>query len=195
MPEREDAGYHQFPSFAAWDAWLADHAGESSGIWLRIGKKGKGTQLIGIDDAGDVAICHGWIDSRRRSLDEVSFLQRYSPRRAGSPWSLINALGAETLISAVRMRPEGMREIEAARGDGRWDTAYAPQRDIVVPPDLVKALDRYPLAREAFQGLGKTARYSIILPILKADNARARAALIEKAVTALYLRIGAHSLS
>lgn len=182
----------EFPDAAAWDSWLAARAVESGGVWLRIGKKGAGTPFIGIEDSGDVAICHGWIDSHRRSLDAVSFLQRYSPRRAGSPWSLVNARRAEALIAAGRMRPAGLREIEAARNDGRWEAAYAPQRDIVVPVDLAEEMDRDIRAALAFEALGKTARYALLLPILKAGSGKTRAARIEKAVAGLISRLSAH---
>jgi uncharacterized protein YdeI (YjbR/CyaY-like superfamily) len=185
MQEREDAGHLDFPDAAAWDAWLADHAETSGGVWLRIGKKGAGATLIGIQDSGDVAICHGWIDSRRRSLDGASFLQRYSPRRPGSPWSLVNVRRAEALIAAGRMRPGGLREIEAARADGRWEAAYAPQRDFAVPEDFAAALDRDARARRAFDGLRKTDRYAILLPILKAARTETRAARIEQAIAKL----------
>jgi uncharacterized protein YdeI (YjbR/CyaY-like superfamily) len=192
MPSPDAADILEFPDAAAWDSWLAARAGESGGVWLRIGKKGAGEPLIGIEDSGDVAICHGWIDSHRRSLDAVSFLQRYSPRRAGSPWSLVNARRAEALIAAGRMRPAGLREIEEARNDGRWDAAYAPQRDIVVPQDLAEAMDRDTRAASAFEALGKTARYALLLPILKAGSGKTRAARIEKAVSGLLSRISAH---
>lgn len=166
-----------FVDISAWEDWLTIHAQESRGVWLRIGKAHKNTGLIGIGDAGDAALCFGWIDSQRRSFDGVSFLQRYSPRRVGSPWSLVNARRAETLTVAGRMRPGGRREIDAARVDGRWDAAYEPQRDAAVPEDFAAALAENPAARQVFEPLGKTARYAMVLPILKASDAAVRKTL------------------
>ncbi len=128
-----------FPDAEAWSSWLHEHQGDHAEAWLRIAKKGSGLETISISDALDVALCHGWIDGQRRGNDEVSFLQRYCPRRATSSWSQVNVAKAEALIAAGRMRDGGFAEIEKAKADGRWDAAYEPQSTAEAPPDLVAA--------------------------------------------------------
>jgi uncharacterized protein YdeI (YjbR/CyaY-like superfamily) len=164
-----------------WDRWLGEHGTARAAVWLRIAKKGAAG--IGIADAGDIAICHGWIDGQRRSLNETHFLQRYSPRRPGSPWSLVNVRRVEALTAAGRMRPGGIAQVEAAQADGRWDAAYAPQRDATVPDDLSAALERNPRARTAFAALSRTDQYVLYLPLLKARTDRAR--IVDRIVATL----------
>ncbi|RKS73584.1 uncharacterized protein YdeI (YjbR/CyaY-like superfamily) [Actinomadura pelletieri DSM 43383] len=130
-------------------------------------------------------MCYGWIDSQRKSHDEHHFLQRYSPRRKGSPWSRVNVERAEALIAAGRMRPPGLAEIDAARADGRWDAAYARQRDATVPPDLAEALAAHPEAAARFDALDKTARYLLILPLLKARTPAGRRARLTRTINDL----------
>nr|WP_062332499.1 YdeI/OmpD-associated family protein [Herbidospora sakaeratensis] len=168
-----------FPDAAAWETWLsANHAGE--GVWLRIAKKGAPLESITIGQALDVALCYGWIDSQRKGHDEHSYLQRFSRRRRGSPWSRVNVRRVEALTEAGRMRPPGLAEVERARADGRWDAAYAAQSEFAVPADLEAALD--PATRAAFEGLDRTARYLLVLPLLKARTPEARAARLKKAL-------------
>jgi uncharacterized protein YdeI (YjbR/CyaY-like superfamily) len=168
-----------------WEAWLAAHAAGRAEVWLKIAKKGSGQASVTAAEADEVAICHGWIDSHRKSLDGTHFLQRFSPRRKGSPWSRINVDRAEALIAAGRMRPAGLAEIEAARADGRWDAAYASQRTATVPPDLVDALARDDAARGSFESLNRTDRYAVILRLLKARGPAARETRLRRAVDEL----------
>ena len=170
---------------AEWEAWLADHHDESSGIWLLIARKGTAQASVTIGEALDVALCYGWIDSQRRGHDESFYLQRYSPRRPRGPWSMLNVKRVEALIEAGRMRPPGLAEVAAAQADGRWAGAYQPQRDVEVPPDLAGALEQDPRAAAAFARLDKTRQYAIILPILKATTAEMRSARIRKAIDTL----------
>jgi len=174
-----------FEDAAAWDAWLAEHHDTEDDAWLKIAKKGAPVASLTIGEAGEVALCHGWIDSRREAHDEHFYLQRYSRRRKGSPWSRVNVERAEALIAAGRMRPAGLAEIEAARADGRWAGAYAAQRDAAVPPDLAAALAAEPRAAARFGELGKTDRYLLILPLLKARTPAARTARLDKAIATL----------
>jgi uncharacterized protein YdeI (YjbR/CyaY-like superfamily) len=170
---------------AAWDAWLAEHHDRSGGVWLRIAKKGSPRALISIGDALDVALCYGWIDSQRRASDAESYLQRYSPRRPASPWSRINVERVEALVRAGRMRKAGLAQVEAAKADGRWAIAYAPQREATVPPDLAAELHRNDRARTAFERLDRSARYAIALPLLKATSPTIRARRLRKAIAEL----------
>ncbi|GAA4446505.1 YdeI/OmpD-associated family protein [Phytohabitans houttuyneae] len=174
-----------FPDAAAWDAWLAREHATSAEAWLRIAKKGKGLTSIAIADALDVALCWGWIDGQRRSLDEVSFLQRYCPRRARSSWSQVNVAKVAALTAAGRMRPPGIAEVEAARADGRWEAAYEPQRTAEVPPDLAAALAGDPEAAAAFERLSRSDRYWIILQLLKTRTPEGRAKNVARTVERL----------
>jgi uncharacterized protein YdeI (YjbR/CyaY-like superfamily) len=174
-----------FPDAARWKSWLAAHHEERAEAWLRISKRHAGIATITIADALDVALCYGWIDGQRRSLDDVSFLQRYSRRRATSSWSKVNVAKAEALIAAGRMRPPGHAEIAAAKADGRWAAAYESQRTAAVPPDLAAALAGNADANAAFERLGRSDRYTMILPLLKARTPEARARTLARMVAQL----------
>ncbi|WP_067459455.1 YdeI/OmpD-associated family protein [Actinomadura macra] len=175
----------RFADAAEWESWLAGHHDDEGGVWLRIAKKGAGIGSITIGQALDVALCYGWIDSQRKSLDEHSYLQRYSRRRKGSPWSRVNVAKVEALTAAGRMRPPGLAEVAAAQMDGRWAAAYAAQRDATVPSDLASALAAAPEAAARFDALDKTGRYLLILPLLKARTPAGREARLQKAIRAL----------
>lgn len=164
----------RFADAAAWESWLAEHHTEDGGAWLLIRRKGSAVPLLTIEQAAEVALCYGWIDGHRRAHDTDSFLQRYSRRRRGSPWSRVNVERAEALIEAGRMREPGFAAIEAARADGRWDAAYAPQREAPVPPELAAALAADPTASSRFDSLDRTARYLLVLPLLKARTPTTR---------------------
>ena len=171
-----------FASVDSFDAWLAENHDRAAGAWLRVRRKNSTQPAITAPEAGDVALCYGWIDSIRRSLDQDFFLQKYSPRRPGGSWSKVNVDRADALIAAGRMRPPGLAEIAAAKADGRWDAAYASQRDATMPDDLRAALATEPAAAAAFGRLGKTDQYLAYLPLLKARTAQSRAALVRKLI-------------
>jgi uncharacterized protein YdeI (YjbR/CyaY-like superfamily) len=168
-----------------WDRWLAQHGESRPFVWLKIAKKGSGAVAMTAADAGDVAICHGWIDGHRRGLDATHFLQRFSPRRPGSPWSLVNVERVEALEAAGRMRPAGHAQVEAAKADGRWAAAYAPQRNAEVPDDLAAELAANDRARAAFEALSRSDRYGLFLPLLKARTPQARAKALQRALATL----------
>ncbi|XRQ16549.1 YdeI/OmpD-associated family protein [Actinomadura welshii] len=177
-----------FADAAEWEAWLAAHHQSEGGAWLKIAKKGSPATSVTIGEALDVALCYGWIDSQRKSCDEHYYLQRYSRRRKGSPWSRVNVERAEALTEAGRMRPPGLAEVAAAKADGRWDAAYTAQRDAAVPPDLAEALAAHPDAAARFEALGRTDRYRIILPLLKARTPAGRQARLARAISDLLNR-------
>ena len=147
-----------FRTEAAFAAWLkANHARETE-LWLKIHKKGSGLPTVTSAQALDVALCWGWIDGIRKSFDHQSFLQRYTPRRARSIWSQINRGHVARLTAAGRMTRHGQRQVDAARGDGRWDAAYAPIRSAstaTIPEDLRAAIEASPRARKTFRTLGR----------------------------------------
>ncbi len=180
----------EFTDGDAWESWLSAHHDREPEAWLRIGKKNAEVPLLRIGDALDGALCFGWIDGQRKGLDDVSFLQRYCPRTSRSTWSQVNVGKAEALVSAGRMRAAGLAEIERARADGRWDAAYASQRTAEPPPELLEALAADDAARAAFERLGRSDRYGLILPVLKATSPEARATSVARAVASLSERFG-----
>lgn len=175
----------EFPDGHAWDAWLTQHHDTAGEAWLRIGRKHAEVDLISIHEALDGALCHGWIDGVRHAFDEVSFLQRYSPRRPRTAWSRVNVERAEALEAAGRMRPGGLAQLAAARADGRWASAYPRQADGVVPDDLAAALAADPDAAAAFAALDRTAQYGVTLPLFKARSPEQRAVLLERSLQRL----------
>ena len=141
----------EFRDGSDWESWLEVNHSTETEAWLRIGKKNSGVALLSITDALDGALCFGWIDGHRRGLDEVSFLQRYSPRRKRSSWSQVNVSKVEALLAAGRMRPPGLAEVELAQADGRWQAAYESQRTAQTPPDLALALAANPVAESGIR--------------------------------------------
>jgi uncharacterized protein YdeI (YjbR/CyaY-like superfamily) len=174
-----------FASPEAWRAWLADEHSTSDGIWLQIAKKGSGVDSVTHDQAVEVALCFGWIDGQARKLDDTYWLQRFTPRRARSRWSRINRDRATALIETGEMQPAGLREIERAKADGRWDAAYESQSAATVPDDLREALERNAGAGEFFATLNSSSRYAILHRIQEAKKPETRARRIEKYVAML----------
>jgi uncharacterized protein YdeI (YjbR/CyaY-like superfamily) len=185
MTSPNDDGFQHFSHPTEWDQWLAAHHQEANEAWLLILKKGSAGKGLAIGDALDVALCHGWIDSHRRGHNKTHFLQRYSSRRAKSPWSKLNVQRAEALIAEGRMQPAGFAEIAAAKADGRWAVAYEPQRDAEIPEDVVEALAGNKKAAKTFESLSKSARYALVLPVLKATTAEVRARRLKKMINSL----------
>jgi uncharacterized protein YdeI (YjbR/CyaY-like superfamily) len=173
----------RFAAIEEWDRWLGEHAGTAPDAWLVLAKKG--ADGLSAADAGDVAICHGWIDSRRKGLDVTHFQQRYSPRRPGSPWSRVNVERVAALEAAGRMRPGGWAQVEAAQADGRWAAAYERQRTAAPPADLLAALAGDDRARAAYEALGRSERYGLFLPLLKARTPATRATALRRILAAL----------
>ncbi len=170
----------------AWRSWLADHHADQSGVWLVLARKGTvDPTSLSYDQALDEALCHGWIDGQRRSRDAGTFVQRFTPRRARSPWSERNVGHVERLIKQRRMQPAGTAEVERAKADGRWQAAYAGQRTIAVPEDLAAALAAQPTALAMFEILTSQNRYAILYRIDGAKRADTRARRIEQFVAML----------
>jgi uncharacterized protein YdeI (YjbR/CyaY-like superfamily) len=165
-----------------WATWLDENHASSPGIWLRLAKKASGIQSITYAEALDVALCYGWIDGQKKSYDESSWLQKFTPRGAKSIWSKVNREKALSLIESGRMRPAGLAAIESARRDGRWDAAYDSQSVAGVPDDLQAELDRNPAAKAFFATLNSRNRYAILFRIQTAKKAETRAKRIQEFV-------------
>lgn len=163
-----------------WEDWLTQNGATSTGVWLRLAKKGAPQPTLSYEQALESALCHGWIDGQKRTESEDYWLQRFTRRSAKSIWSKLNKDQAEALIAAGRMLPSGMREVEKAKEDGRWEAAYASPSNSVVPDDLQAALDASPKARAFFATLNSRNRYSILFRIQNAKKPATRARKIEE---------------
>ncbi len=163
-----------------WEKWLTQNGGTSTGIWLRLAKKGTGLQTLTYEQALESALCHGWIDGQKQTESDEYWLQRFTRRSAKSIWSRLNKERVETLIAAGRMLPSGMREIERAKADGRWEAAYTSPSNSVVPDDLQVALDANPKASEFFATLSGRNRYAILFRIQNAKTPATRRRRIEE---------------
>jgi uncharacterized protein YdeI (YjbR/CyaY-like superfamily) len=174
-----------FASVEEWEAWLEENHDSSDGVWLKLAKKGSGIESVDNDEALDVALCFGWINARRESLDDDYYLQRYTPRRVRSKWSRINVDKVAELTAAGRMRPAGLAEVERAKADGRWDAAYEPPSRMRVPDDLERELAARPRAREVFESLDSANRYAILYGLDDAKRPETRARRLAKFVAKL----------
>ena len=171
---------------AAWRAWLAEHHGDPTGVWLVLAKKGtKNPTSLTYDQALEEALCHGWIDGQAGRRDEATYRQRFTPRRKRSAWSKRNTGIAERLHGEGRMHPAGQAEVERAKADGRWGAAYAGQASIELPPDLAEALAAEPKAQAMFEALNSQNRYAVLYRITTAKRSDTRARRIEQFVAML----------
>ncbi|MER5863210.1 YdeI/OmpD-associated family protein [Kitasatospora sp. NPDC002040] len=182
MEQRDGVEIIAFADGAAFESWLAEHHGRAAGVWVRVAKKDSGIPTVTDQELVDIGLCYGWISGQRRSLDAQCYLQRYVPRRARSLWSQVNVDKVAELTAAGRMREPGLAEVRRAQRDGRWAAAYASQQNATVPPDFTAALAAEPAAAAAFEALGQTARYQVILPLLQALTPETRQARLTRAV-------------
>jgi uncharacterized protein YdeI (YjbR/CyaY-like superfamily) len=177
-----------FRTQAAFESWMRRNHAREAEVWLRIHKTASGLPSITIAEALDVVLCWGWIDGIRKALDERSYLQRYTPRRAKSIWSQINRKHVARLTKAGRMTPHGQRQVDAAKADGRWNSAYAPMREMLgdrFPNDLRKAIEASPRARKTFRSLGRQNLYALAFRTTNMKTAAGRARKIAALVDML----------
>ena len=185
MSVKQDLPVLSCASRDAWEVWLTDRHTTSSGVWLTIAKKGSGITSVSYADALDVALCYGWIDSQKSTLDDDYWLQRFTPRTPRSKWSKVNRRRATELIETGAMQPAGLRQVEQARADGRWEAAYDGQRTATVPDDLRRALEQNDEARAFFATLDSGNRYALLYRIQQAKKPETRARRIEQYVAML----------
>jgi len=174
-----------FATQQEWENWLEQNEATSTGIWLRVAKKGARQPTLTYAQAVESALCYGWIDGQKRADSDEYWLQRFTRRTAKSLWSQINKDKADALIAAGRMRPAGMREIDDAKQDGRWAMAYTSAGNSTVPDDLRVALDANPAARTFFATLNGRNRYAILFRIQNAKKPETRARKIAEFVDML----------
>jgi len=173
-----------FADQAALEAWLEGEHLTAPGLYVKIAKKASGVPSVNWEQLVEVLLRFGWIDGRANRLDDSFYLQRITPRRPKSVWSLKNVATVERLTAEGRMRPAGLAAVEAAKSDGRWERAYAGPATITVPDDLSAALDAVPAARTAFDALNSQDRYSVLHRVHTATTEKTRAkriaALVEQ---------------
>jgi len=174
-----------FETKKKWADWLAKQHDKSTGVWLKLGKKGTGIPSVTYEESLDVALCYGWIDGQKKGFDEQYWRQKFTPRGPKSIWSKINTEKAEKLIAGGEMKPAGLKAIEAAKQDGRWDAAYESQKSISVPEDFQSALEKNKNAKAFFATLNSANRYSFLFRIQTAKKAETRERRIRQFVEML----------
>jgi len=185
MAEHKGLPVLGFANHQIWDAWLNRNGKISPGLWLKLAKKGIGVSSVSKAEAIEVAIAHGWIDGQLDKYDERFWLVRFTRRGRKSGWSQINRATAIKLIEQGHMKPSGLREVDLAKLDGRWDAAYASQSKAVVPENFAAALAAKPAAKTFFATLKGSDRYAVLYRINTAKTAKTRSARIEKFVDML----------
>ena len=168
-----------------WASWLEAHHASSPGIWMQIAKKSSGLTSASYVEALEEALCYGWIDGQKKSHDESSWLQKFTPRGPKSVWSKINREKAQELVKLKRMKAAGLKAIEAAKQNGCWDSAYDGQSKASVPPDLQAALRKNARARAFFETLNSANRYAILYRLQTAKKAETRQKRLEQFVRML----------
>jgi uncharacterized protein YdeI (YjbR/CyaY-like superfamily) len=168
-----------------WETWLKANHTTSAGVWVRLAKKASGNPSISHSEALEVALCHGWIDAKKKSEGGTTWLEQFTPRTAKSIWSKINREKAMALAKAGLMQPAGLAQIERAKKDGRWKAAYDSPATAKAPPDLQAALDQNEDAKAFYATLNSQNRYAILFRIQTAKKPETRVKRIQKFVDML----------
>jgi uncharacterized protein YdeI (YjbR/CyaY-like superfamily) len=174
-----------FKNQKAWKAWISKHYSVSDGVWLRLSKKSATLKSLSYQEALEVALCYGWIDGQKKTYDEQSWLQRFSPRGRRSIWSKINRSKAERLVQEGRMHQAGLAAIEKAKQNGQWEKAYDSQKTATPAKDFEEVLHDRPKAKAFFESLNSQNRYAILFRIHNAKKAETRKKRIEKFILML----------
>lgn len=170
----DPARTREFSDAASFAKWLEQHHDSADEVWVRIFKVRSGLPSITPKEAIDICLCWGWIDAVRKGLDQTSYLQRYTPRGRKSIWSKVNVGNVERLIAEGRMTPHGMAHVDAAKADGRWDRAYGGSKDLVLPAELIAAIEAEPAAKAMLDKLSAQNRFALAFRIhnLKTEAGR-----------------------
>jgi uncharacterized protein YdeI (YjbR/CyaY-like superfamily) len=185
MHKANDLPIMSFETQQDWERWLTEHHAGPEGIWLKIAKKETGIPSVNYSEALDSALCFGWIDGQKASFDDQYWLQKFTPRRPKSIWSKVNCDKATALIAEGRMQPAGIRQVELAKADGRWESAYESQSKITVPADFQSELDKNQKAKDFFSTLNSINRYAILFRIHSAKRPATRSARINRFIEML----------
>ncbi len=176
----DPAKVHEFPDLDSFSQWLSQHHSTETEVWIKMHKVSSGLKCITTRESIDAALCWGWIDAIRKSLNDSSYLQRFTPRGKKSIWSQVNVDNVARLIQEKRMTPHGLKHVEAAQADGRWDRAYASGKKLEIPADLQAAIDAEPKAKAMIIKLTEQNRYALAF---RMHNTRTPAARQRKIAT------------
>jgi uncharacterized protein YdeI (YjbR/CyaY-like superfamily) len=185
MKNPDNLAIMPFETQQDWEAWLKEHHDDTKGVWLKIAKKEAGMPSVSYAEALETAICYGWIDGQKASFDVQYWLQKFTPRGPKSIWSKVNCDKATALLAEGRMQPAGIRQVERAKADGRWEAAYESQSKITIPADLQSELDKNQKAKDFFSTLDSANRYAILFRIQTAKKPETRSARIQKFIEML----------
>jgi uncharacterized protein YdeI (YjbR/CyaY-like superfamily) len=189
-----DLPIKSFKSADAFEKWLARNHSKSRGIWLRFFKKNSGIKSVYYPEALDIALCYGWIDALVKKFDELSYLQRFTPRRPRSGWSKRNVGHVKRLTKEGRMQAAGLAQVAAAKRDGRWKVAYESPRKMKIPQDFFQRLAKDPKASAFFQTLNKQNQYAIAWRLQTARNAEIRERRMHKILQMLASGTAVHAI-
>ncbi len=185
MKNSDNLEIMSFDTQQDWEAWLKEHHADTKGVWLKISKKGASSPSVSYAEALDGALCYGWIDGQKAPFDDKYWLQKFTQRGARSIWSKVNCDKATALIAEGRMQPAGLRQVELARSDGRWERAYESQSKITIPDDFQSELDKNQEAKDFFNTLNSANRYAFLFRIHTAKKPETRFARIQKFIEML----------
>lgn len=169
-----------FKTQKEWEEWLSKNYTHQEGVWIKFFKKGSNIPTVTYDEALDEALCYGWIDGQVKSLDEKSYLQKFTPRRKRSMWSKRNTEHIARLSKLGKMKPSGLTEVESAKKDGRWQRAYESAKNMPIPEDFLKELSKNKKANEFFKTLNKTNTYAIAWQLHDAKRPETRERRMKK---------------
>lgn len=181
----DPANVREFRDADSFHRWLDACHDKEKEVWIKIHKRDSGLPSINPEEAIEVVLCWGWIDGTRKGFDEKSFLQRYSPRSRKSIWSKKNVNTVGRLIEDGRMTEHGLRQVEAAKADGRWDRAYGSGKEMAIPPDLQAAIDADPEARAMLGKLSAQNRFALAFRVHNMKTEAGRRRKIETSVAML----------
>lgn len=173
MPEPSLEKTMTFQSATDLCQWLKVNHACKSELWVKIFKKKTGIPSVTWDDVVVEALCWGWIDGIKKSIDDQAYLQRVTPRKARSNWSKRNREHVERLIDEGRMEESGLAHVTAAKADGRWENAYVAS-EMNVPEDFLAALEDTPEAKKFYLSLTKSSRYVIAHGLISAKKPETR---------------------
>lgn len=185
MPEPDPAKTIAFAAPKEFSQWLKRNHATETELWVKIFKKRAGVPSVSWNEVVIETLCWGWIDGIKKPFDEMAYLQRITPRKAGSSWSKRNTEHVECLIREGRMEEPGLEQVRAAKADGRWKNAYAPASEMKVPADFLAALENRPKAKEFFDTLNKANVYAIAYRLATAKKPKTRAKRFEQLVDML----------
>lgn len=183
--KKKDPKILSFQSAKKFESWLEKHYTKEEGIWLKFFKKNSGIKSVNYKEALDAALCYGWIDGQAKSLDEKSYLQKFTPRRAKSIWSKRNTEHIQRLIKEKRMKPSGLLQVKLAKQDGRWDNAYHSPTTVKMPKDFLEALAKNKKAQIFYDSLNKSNTFAIYFRIISAKKLETREKRIKEIVKQL----------